>query len=81
MCSVQVNTQLYSKREKDNLADLIRIMIAYNITYHQQRNLDGQYSYDLEPSVWPLTPQLEDNNNNNNNNNNNISHNNCLFRS
>ena len=47
----QVNTQLYSSREKADLAQLIRVMIAYNLTYQQERGPDGQYHYKLEPSV------------------------------
>lgn len=46
-----VNTQLYSAREKEEMAQLIHIMIAYNMTYHQEKSLDGQYSYVLEPNV------------------------------
>ena len=45
----QVNTQLYSAREKEGLALLIKIMIAYNMTYHQERSIEGQYSYVLDP--------------------------------
>lgn len=48
MC-VQVSTQLYSSREKEELAQLIHTMIAYNLTYKQLRQLDGQYVYTLEP--------------------------------
>ena len=45
----QVNTQLYSAREKNDLAQLIKVMIAYNITYRQERTPEGQYTYVLEP--------------------------------
>jgi len=45
----QVNTQLYSAREKAELLQLVRVMIAYNLTYQQTRAADGQYSYSLEP--------------------------------
>jgi hypothetical protein len=37
-----VNTMLYSAKEKADLANLVRIHIAYNITYAQQRNAEGQ---------------------------------------
>jgi hypothetical protein len=37
-----VNTMLYSAKEKADLANLVRIHIAYNITYAQQRNTEGQ---------------------------------------
>ncbi len=33
---------LYSAKEKADLANLVRIHIAYNITYAQQRNAEGQ---------------------------------------
>ncbi|KAL5018095.1 hypothetical protein ScPMuIL_003817 [Solemya velum] len=46
-----VNTQLYSAREKENLAQLVRIMIAYNMTYHQEKSLEGQYNYVIDPNV------------------------------
>ncbi|XP_067671435.1 chromosome transmission fidelity protein 18 homolog [Haliotis asinina] len=46
-----VNTQLYSKREKEELSNLVRIMIAYNMTYQQEKSLEGQYSYVLDPNV------------------------------
>ncbi|OWF51090.1 chromosome transmission fidelity protein 18 homolog [Mizuhopecten yessoensis] len=46
-----INTQLYSTREKEELAQLIRIMIAYNMTYLQEKSPDGQYIYSLDPKV------------------------------
>jgi len=45
----QVNMQLFSTREKQQLAELVDSMIAYNITYHQERNFEGQYNYVLDP--------------------------------
>jgi len=47
----QVNTQLYSTREKEELHQLVAVMIAYNMTYLQERSQDGQYNYVLEPWV------------------------------
>lgn len=46
-----VNTQLFSASEKKQLAELINTMIAYNLTFHQERNFDGQYTYVLDPNV------------------------------
>ncbi|XP_051878427.1 chromosome transmission fidelity protein 18 homolog isoform X2 [Pristis pectinata] len=46
-----VNTQLYSAREKQQLADLIGAMLSYNLTYHQERTPEGQYVYFLDPNV------------------------------
>lgn len=48
-CPPQVNTQLYSLKEKQQLADLISTMLAYNLTYHQERLPEGQYVYKLDP--------------------------------
>ncbi|OCT64447.1 hypothetical protein XELAEV_18045547mg [Xenopus laevis] len=38
-----VNTQLFSTKEKQQLAELINTMLAYNLTYHQERTMEGQY--------------------------------------
>jgi hypothetical protein len=46
---LQVNTQLYNAREKADLAHLVDVMIAYNLTYQQVRAPDGQYTYTIEP--------------------------------
>ncbi|XP_057630965.1 chromosome transmission fidelity protein 18 homolog [Chionomys nivalis] len=46
-----VSTQLYSAREKQQLASLVGTMLAYSLTYHQERTPDGQYIYRLEPNV------------------------------
>ncbi|XP_048408512.2 chromosome transmission fidelity protein 18 homolog isoform X2 [Stegostoma tigrinum] len=46
-----VNTQLYSAKEKQQLADLIGAMLSYNLTYHQERTPDGQYVYLLDPNI------------------------------
>ncbi|XP_041363858.1 chromosome transmission fidelity protein 18 homolog [Gigantopelta aegis] len=46
-----VNTQLYSKREKEEMANLVSIMIAYNLTYHQEKTPEGQYTYLLNPNI------------------------------
>ncbi|KAM6423721.1 chromosome transmission fidelity protein 18 homolog [Liasis olivaceus] len=46
-----VNTQLYSQKEKEQLAQLINTMLTYNLTYHQERTPEGQYVYKLDPNV------------------------------
>ncbi|XP_032462237.1 chromosome transmission fidelity protein 18 homolog isoform X3 [Phocoena sinus] len=46
-----VSTQLYSAREKQQLASLVGTMLAYSLTYCQERTPDGQYVYRLEPNV------------------------------
>jgi hypothetical protein len=44
-----VNVQLYSASEKRCLADLVEIMIAFNLTYLQQVSQDGQSNFVLQP--------------------------------
>lgn len=44
-----MSTQLYSAREKQQLAGLVGTMLAYSLTYRQERLPDGQYVYRLEP--------------------------------
>jgi len=46
-----VNAQLYSGREKAELANVVDIMINYNMTYLQVKTPEGQYVYTLEPNV------------------------------
>ncbi len=55
MCFLQVNPQLYSTREKQQLYDLIDTMINYSLTYRQDRTPEGQYTYVLEPWVHAHT--------------------------
>ncbi|KAL4836524.1 hypothetical protein H8958_022653 [Nasalis larvatus] len=49
-----VSTQLYSTHEKQQLANLVGTMLAYSLTYRQERTPDGQYIYRLEPNVEEL---------------------------
>lgn len=49
LCPGQVNTQLYSLREKQQLAELISTMLTYNLTYLQERLPEGQYAFKLDP--------------------------------
>ncbi|KAG8222899.1 hypothetical protein J437_LFUL003544 [Ladona fulva] len=46
-----VSIELYNQREKANFANLIKIMIDYNLTYIQERTPDGVYEYNLDPNV------------------------------
>jgi len=41
--------KLYSESEKQLFLNLVETMISYNLTYRQERNQDGQYTYVLEP--------------------------------
>ncbi|XP_019125342.2 chromosome transmission fidelity protein 18 homolog isoform X1 [Larimichthys crocea] len=46
-----VNPQLFSSREKEQMHELIDTMLAYNLSYRQDRTPEGQYTYMLEPRV------------------------------
>uniref|UniRef100_A0A3Q1CEF3 Chromosome transmission fidelity protein 18 homolog n=1 Tax=Amphiprion ocellaris TaxID=80972 RepID=A0A3Q1CEF3_AMPOC len=46
-----VNPQLFSNREKEQMHELIDTMLAYNLSYRQDRTPEGQYTYVLEPRV------------------------------
>jgi chromosome transmission fidelity protein 18 len=46
-----VSTQLYTAREKQQLADLVNTMISYGLTYKQEKGPDGQYHYILDPCL------------------------------
>ncbi|CAJ1053968.1 chromosome transmission fidelity protein 18 homolog [Xyrichtys novacula] len=46
-----VNPQLFSSREKEQMRELIDTMLAYNLSYRQDRTPEGQYTYLLEPRV------------------------------
>ena len=40
-----VNTQLYSPREKEELHNLVNLLISYNLNYVQEKTLEGTYIY------------------------------------
>jgi len=40
-----VNTHLYSPREKEELQNLVSLLISYNLNFVQERTLDGSYVY------------------------------------
>ncbi|XP_069545824.1 chromosome transmission fidelity protein 18 homolog isoform X1 [Brachyistius frenatus] len=46
-----VNPQLFSSREKEQMRELIDTMLAYNLSYRQDRTPEGQYTYVLEPRI------------------------------
>lgn len=46
-----VNPQLFSSREKEQMRELIDTMLAYNLSYRQDRTPEGQYTYMLEPRI------------------------------
>ncbi|XP_054879093.1 chromosome transmission fidelity protein 18 homolog isoform X2 [Poeciliopsis prolifica] len=46
-----VNPLLFSSREKELMRELINTMLAYNLSYRQDRTPEGQYTFMLEPRV------------------------------
>ncbi|XP_050727858.1 chromosome transmission fidelity protein 18 homolog [Eriocheir sinensis] len=46
-----VSSQLYSKEEQQELANLVDTMIGYNLTYTQEKNPQGHYTFVLDPNV------------------------------
>jgi chromosome transmission fidelity protein 18 len=40
-----VNTHLYSQREKEDLRNLVDLLICYNLNFVQERTLEGNYIY------------------------------------
>ncbi|CAK8695847.1 unnamed protein product [Clavelina lepadiformis] len=55
-----VNMQLYSPAERKQLSDLVSSMLAYNLTYRQERNQEGQYTYILEPNMCDVCHFVEE---------------------
>ncbi|PNF28113.1 hypothetical protein B7P43_G12268 [Cryptotermes secundus] len=49
-----VSMQLYSAREKEDLNHVISVMIDYNLNYVQERTLEGNYIYNLDPNIEEL---------------------------
>ena len=44
-----MSSQLHTPREEEELRRVLDLMVAYNLTYRQQRDAEGQYQYLLEP--------------------------------
>ncbi|XP_033118482.1 chromosome transmission fidelity protein 18 homolog [Anneissia japonica] len=49
-----VNPQLFNTLEKQQMTSLVSTMIAYNLTYQQERSPEGQYNYVLDPNLEEL---------------------------
>ncbi|XP_045103960.1 chromosome transmission fidelity protein 18 homolog isoform X2 [Portunus trituberculatus] len=49
-----VSTQLYSKEEQQGLANLVDTMIGYNLTYIQEKDVNGLYSFKLDPDIGDI---------------------------
>lgn len=56
-----VNITLLNKTEKENLQHVVNVMIEYNLTYIQERDEKGTYSYRLDPNIDRLTRFGEEN--------------------
>uniref|UniRef100_A0A671V3R4 Chromosome transmission fidelity protein 18 homolog n=1 Tax=Sparus aurata TaxID=8175 RepID=A0A671V3R4_SPAAU len=48
-----VNPQLFSTREKEQMRELIDTMLAYNLSYRQDRTPEGQYKAEEKKSAGP----------------------------
>lgn len=46
-----VSAQLYSAEEKEQILRVIGVMISYNLTFRQEKTIDGAYRYCLEPDI------------------------------
>nr|XP_060642516.1 chromosome transmission fidelity protein 18 homolog [Anolis sagrei ordinatus] len=46
-----VNPQLFSQKERQQLAELVDTMLAFNLTFLQERRPDGSYLFALEPNM------------------------------
>uniref|UniRef100_A0A915IW91 Uncharacterized protein n=1 Tax=Romanomermis culicivorax TaxID=13658 RepID=A0A915IW91_ROMCU len=44
-----INSQLYTEKDRKELEKVVNIMMDYNLTYRQERNLEGRYEFILEP--------------------------------
>lgn len=42
-----LNEHLHSKKEKEDLERIVNVMVDYNLTYIQERTLDGTYVYNI----------------------------------
>ncbi|XP_065826393.1 chromosome transmission fidelity protein 18 homolog [Oscarella lobularis] len=50
-----VDVKLFGQCEKEQLKAMVNLMVAYNISYGQQRQPDGQYAYEFEPNIDLIT--------------------------
>jgi len=46
-----VNTQLFTKSEKELLQNAIANLVAYSLNFVQERSAEGQYVYKLDPNI------------------------------
>ncbi|KAK9887792.1 hypothetical protein WA026_000106 [Henosepilachna vigintioctopunctata] len=49
-----VNLHLFTAKEKAMFANVVDIMIDYNLNYVQEKNSDGVYEFKLDPDVFPI---------------------------
>lgn len=45
----QISTQLFTQKEKEDLAKVVNIMIDYGLNYFQERDADGSFNFVLNP--------------------------------
>lgn len=46
-----ISTQLFTQKEKEDLAKVVNIMIDYGLNYFQERDADGSFNFVLNPCV------------------------------
>ncbi|KAL4090783.1 hypothetical protein QTP88_025559 [Uroleucon formosanum] len=46
-----ISTQLFTQKEKEDLAKVVNIMIDYGLNYFQERDADGSFNFVLNPCI------------------------------
>ncbi|GLV39482.1 cutlet [Carabus blaptoides fortunei] len=46
-----INVSLYAPQEKQEINNVVNIMIDYNLTYVQERNAEGSYAFFMDPHI------------------------------
>ncbi|XP_066908266.1 chromosome transmission fidelity protein 18 homolog isoform X2 [Halyomorpha halys] len=46
-----VNIQLHTPKEKSEVERVVNVMIDYNLNYTQERTVDGNYVFNLDPNI------------------------------
>lgn len=46
---IQISIQLFTQKEKEDLAKVVNIMIDYGLNFFQERDADGSFNFILNP--------------------------------
>ncbi|XP_043248448.1 chromosome transmission fidelity protein 18 homolog [Colletes gigas] len=49
-----VSGHLHSASERNDIVRLVNVLIEYGLTFIQERNLDGNYEYKLDPNIFEV---------------------------